>query len=577
MCGARGGAAGMARGNTRFEVQVFKTDHWVLGSVFEGEDEARHHARTLLSGGRAEGVRVLKDWCRADGRHVETEVYTEFRSVSRAILAAPLDEAPRLCSAAADLYALDARIAINRLLRNYTQRIVVTPTELLHHHGEIKRLSDRDSLLAGAVGRAAALQADKGGLDGRARRDELFGFVDALTGRAHAAAARRDLPDLDHVELGDAWEALRGEGAEEQAFLARVALARSLVPTRNWLAKLDRLAEMAQREADAPEPLALVDGLIADVLGAPAVAQDLLGRQNGLAEALCALLDLSRGRLDPAGRPDDDRAVRLSELLAFHDLEDTRRVLLDMVRRQLRGTAPLARAGPAAEETGFRNILLRTITPSGVLGGPPMADALVQRALRFQEAGGTTGRRQAMAAVAGWLPAGAAQVRFLIALAGSESAAVHQDDIARLLDRAVEGGDALARFVDPAAAVIANLEALTGLYADVADAAINPMLRQRVADRIDDLLVQYIERSRVVERLDNPSDILRHRAIRLMQLCAPGTLKSRRALDVVRRRVVQHLRQPEFDRRFVEDIADPALQRKALRDFYQLLAQAGLR
>jgi len=102
-------------------------------------------------------------------------------------------------------------------------------------------------------------------------------------------------------------------------------------------------------------------------------------------------------------------------------------------------------------------------------------------------------------------------------------------------------------------------------------------LRRQIADNVDDLLCAYIVNSRVVERMDNPDDILRHRANRLMQLCAPGTLRSRKALEMVRQRIVAHLRQPDFERRYVEDIADPAMQAKLLRDFFRLLGEAGFR
>jgi hypothetical protein len=95
--------------------------------------------------------------------------------------------------------------------------------------------------------------------------------------------------------------------------------------------------------------------------------------------------------------------------------------------------------------------------------------------------------------------------------------------------------------------------------------------------RIDDLLVGYIEVSKIIERLDDPTAILRYRAIRLIQLCASGALESPRALDVARRRVIEHLRQPRFEEEFVADIEDPETRAKALKDFYDLLMRAGFR
>ncbi|NYZ14795.1 hypothetical protein HL658_19790 [Azospirillum sp. RWY-5-1] len=568
----------MLRGGLQFEVQVYKTDHWVLSAVFPTEDEARRHGSSLLSAARAEGIRVVKDWTRIDGRHVETEIHTEFRAATKAMTVAPVDEAPQVCTALPDYYAADSRMMMTRILRNYTERLVVTPTEILHNHGELKRLLDKDNLVPLAVGRIAALQAEKAGMDGRTRRDEIYDAVNRMTERARLAGQRNDLPEIGAAGFAEAIERLSGEEPEERAFLGKVVLSRDLVQMRNWFAKLDFLGELVQQDGGAGgEPLALLDGAMADVMVAPSVAQELLGMQSGLGEALCNLIDLSRGRLDPGDRGEDDRALRVSELLAFHDLEETRGAVLDLVRRQLKGTAPLQRRDPSAERDAFDIVLARTATPQGVVGGGSMAEALVQRYMRFLEAGGATGRRQAIVEVTGRIEDGKDRVRFLIALTQSEIGRQHRQDIAAQLAELTTGPGALARFVKAGHPIKENLEALTALYGEVSASPLPEPMRNDVSDAIDGLLVTYIVGTKVVERLDNPTDLLRHRANRLMQLCSPGTLQSRKALAIVRQRVVNHLRQPNFEHAYVADIADPILQQKALRDFYKLLGQAGFR
>ncbi|WP_029009820.1 hypothetical protein [Azospirillum halopraeferens] len=575
-----GDAGGMAVGRNSYEVQVYKVDHWVLDTRFEDEAQARDYGKKLLWSARAEGYRVVRDWQRPDGRHVETELVSEFRGRGAdAIAVSPIDEAPDVCHRMEEYYGVESRMVMNRLLRGYTERMVVTPTEIMHNYGELKRLRDKDSLVPSAVGRVAALQADRCGGDGRARRDEIFAVVDAMTERARTASARKDLPQIARTGIRPAYEALGDAPApEERDFLARVVLSRDLVQMRNWLAKLDFLSELVREDGGLTDrPLVLVDGVIADVLGAPSVVQDLLGTQRNLAEALCSVMDLSRGRLSPAGRSDDDRALQLSELLAFHDLDETRRVLVDLVRRQLRGTPALNRADPGGERDAFDRVLAAASGPDGLFGGPAMAEALVRRYMRFLEAGGAPGRRQAIAEVPARLPDAADRVRFLMALAGSDIGRGHAAEVGDALERLTGDAGAFARFVDRNRPIKDNLEALTRLYRQVAGSALAEPLRGRLADNVDDLLCAYIQNSRVVERLDNPEDVLRLRANRLIQLCAPGTLQSRKALDIVRRRVIDHLRQPNFERRYVADIVDPAMQQRALRDFYALLGQAGFR
>lgn len=574
----------MAGGRSSYEVQVYKTDHWVIDTRFDAEAEACAYGKRMLSGGRIEGYRVVRDWRRADGRHVETEIASEFRSRSTAITVSPIDETPALCGTVDQCYGVESRMVMNRLLRGYVERLVVTPTEIMHNHQELKRLLDKDNLVPTAVGRVAALQAEKAGLDGRERRDTLYGLLDTVTERTRRASARKDLPDIGAHGFRAACGTLGArEAPDEVPFLARVVLSRDLVQMRNWLAKLDFLSELVRRDGGtADEPLSILDGVIADVLGAPSVARELLGEQRSLAEALCSLIDLSRGRLDPRGRREDDRALALSELLAFNDLDQTRHVLLDLVRRQVKGTQPLHRADPEAEREAFERLVAAAMAPNGVTGGGitgggPMAEALVLRGLRFLEAGGATGRRQAIGEVLARLPDAKDRVRVLIALTDSELGRQHREDIAATLRGLTGDADALPRFVDRGLPIKDNLAALTGLYLQVVESAMPEPLRSELAESLDELLVGYIVKNRVVERLDNPDDLLRHRANRLILLCAPGTLRSRKALSMVRRRVVEHLRQPNFEQRYVADILEPGMQQKALRDFYRLLGEAGFR
>jgi len=89
------------------------------------------------------------------------------------------------------------------------------------------------------------------------------------------------------------------------------------------------------------------------------------------------------------------------------------------------------------------------------------------------------------------------------------------------------------------------------------------------------LLASFIEQSKIVERLDDPSASLRLRATRLVQFCASDALTRAKASKIARDRVVSHLRQPNFDQHFVADLPDPAEHAPALKSFYGLLKQAG--
>ena len=66
------------------------------------------------------------------------------------------------------------------------------------------------------------------------------------------------------------------------------------------------------------------------------------------------------------------------------------------------------------------------------------------------------------------------------------------------------------------------------------------------------------------------------RATMLVQFLASNVLSGNKAVAMSRDRVISHLRQPEFEKKFIADIPDPSQHASALRDFHTLLRSAGL-
>lgn len=557
-----------------FEVQVYRADHWVIDTRCAAEEEARSLARRLLAERGAEGVRVVREWPRPDGSVVERELFTEFRDAGGRIAVAQIDEAPRRCENLDDFYAPDARVAVSRLFKTYIERLVVTPTEMLHNHAELRRVLDKDDLVPSAVSRVAQMQAGK---DSRARRDEIQGMLDRMGARARAAAGLRELPLVSKAGWSRTVEVAAGLGPpEDRDFLALVALSGESARVRSWPGKVEFLAEVLEREPEmGARPLALLDGAVADLLGVTPAVQGLLGAQPNLARALDCLADLGRGALAEPPPGSEAGTMRLNALFAARPLETSRRAMADWMRRQVKGPSPLVRNDPGGERDAFCRLVARLVSRDGVLGGPGMAEALAVRYGRFLEAGGATGRRQSIEGVASACPDGWHAAVYLLALAGSETGRLHAEEVRVHLDALVGDPAGHARVTAPSATIKENLERLTALYEAAEAAPLPEGERRRLADQVDALIAGYIVSQRVVERLDNPADPLRHRAIRLMQMCTPGVLTSRRALGIVRERVIGHLRQPNFEQKYVADIADPALRERALRDFFTLLHRAG--
>lgn len=545
-------------------------------TVCAEEKAARDVAGKFFADKKCAGARIIRNWLRADGRMVETEVACQTRTIrdDGVIHLAPIESAPPRCESQQAYYAHESRDIINRLFRVYLDRVHLTPTELLHTFREIKRLQNKDLLVPSAADRVAYLQTRDGGKqDSKARRDEILTSVEGLANRARQADGRV-LPKLTGT-FGAMMAAIENAPTpDDRDFLALVVLTRDLAAARSWGGKMERLCRLALEETDA-HALDLLDGAMADLLSTD-VVQEILGWQPGLGAAICRMADLADGAMPIEKSDARELADPLNRLLSQGKLPTCRAVLVDRIHRQIRSPNPLYRSDSTREMTEFNRLLERMVTLTGFYQGVETATALTIRYGRLVEQGGAAGRRAAIAGLFCAMPDRALGVIYLCELARSEFAAEHAPDMAEQFDQVVST-QTLAQFCHRALTPKDRLHRATAAHAAILASPYVRDMRERIAGHIDSLLETYLVEEQIIERLDHPGSPLRERATRLVQFCSAGLLPQGRALNRARERILALLRQPNFDVHFVDGIDSADMAQKILRDFYQVLLKAGFR
>ena len=565
----------MAR-QENFELQVFQSDHWVTQGFSNNERDARKQAQGLLANPNYGGVRVVRDVMRAGGKESSVVIFTQMREATKELIRAqPIDEAP-MCRVAADLHTVDARNTMQRVLRQYIDKMVLTPTEIMHNHRELKRVLDFEALVPAAVSRVAALQAKEAGEEPAKRNRALFEMINDLHEQARLAAERPNLPELSQsTDLNGVVVRLEKlVGPEQIDFFALVCLSKDLSQTRSWLGKLERLLGLLKDDGN-PRSRSLVDRVASDIFGSTNGLRDMLGRQPDLSTALCQLIDIIEGRFTPKGEETPEVTGQLARYLSSRDLVETRLALLRSVKRQLKGSAPLTHGEGEQQRKAYRDVALRLLRNGTILGGGAMADALALGYQRFVEEGGATGRRNATARCASTLDTSADQIRVMLALLEGELGAEHKDEFVGRIDSLIRRADSVNALTTPSLPPRDKMQQTALLHKALVASSLPEPQRAELADRVDTLLANFVEQSKIVERLDDPSASLRLRATRLVQFCASDALTRGKASKVAREHVVAHLRQPNFEQLFVADIAAPAERSAALKSFYGLLKQAG--
>ncbi len=569
----------MSGGRAEFEILALRDERWVLDETRETESAARQIAKTIINKPRVGGVRIIKSWKRADGQVTETVIHEEQRQVVDApVTIVPIDDAPQ-CSKLNDFYELDSRLTMGRLLRKYVEQVFLTPTELLHNYKALKKFQDADTLYPSAVDRVATVQAKASGTDAKARRDELHKFAAQATVRVRKVEESGSLPDFKGTDFKAAYDRIkRTAPPDEASYLALVVLCRDLVQHRDWLAKLARIAELIQPEGD-DEILQLFDRVMADLVATPSALQDILGQHRNLAAALGAIIELHDNGQAAEKSDARDEIAKIGPLIASGQMRETRLSLIERLCRQLGSPAPLSKNDPSKERDAIKEIVAKLFRADGILGGPDAAAAMTKRFVYLQEGGGLSALKNSVGGVVSTMKDMLDRVIYLLELAKSELGKDLRETISDQLSKLIEVND-LNSLAPGAKDVTEKLLAVKRIFETLKGEGSNGLPdaeRQRLVERLDTLLAEFIKREGIIEKLDNPSAPLRDRAMRLVEFCGSGILPDGRALRAARERVVTHLRQPNFDRAFIEGLTDPAKCAELLREFHGRLVRAGFR
>jgi hypothetical protein len=559
---------------TKYEVRRQRGAAWDTLRVFDKEEDAKKFADTAFSDRNVAAVNVVRDWTRADGMHIEKIVHALTRTVEDKPVQIQAIEDVGACDGIEEFYNLNARLTMARLLKQYLDDQAITVTEILHSFRDGKRLMDKDNLISAGVGMVANLQAKGPGAS--ERRKAIYDTLDQMLRRARDAESLA-LPDLKEKPLFEALASI-AQGApspEERNFRARVMMTRHLSNGRGYLGKLEIL--MTLLSAELPESQsALLDGIMADICQNTAVVQEILGNQPNLAGALVSLIDLATGKLNVARLNPDSMAVRLNQIFEKPGFDDSRYTLLDWVKRQLKGTGPLNRRDPAGENDAFMVVFKRLSQDDAWTGGPTMTEALTLRFARRIQEGGATGRRKAIKGMLDLCDQPTSKLAYLMALIGSDMAVELRSDILMMMKDLIQSKDSVQLFFGRNEGIADKLRRVTNLFIKAGTLALEPSEKDEIRERLDDLLARYVVEAKIVEAMDDATKSLRIRAMRLVQFCTSGALVQGRALKLAQQRVIEQLRQPNFERAFVADLPDEKSRATALTDFFVMLKKAGL-
>ena len=568
-----------------FEILALHGDTWQIDATVNKKSEIEEVASQILGESGVSGVRVVHDSILIEKSINDLEeedfVFEKIKdAVQEKIFVGEIDTAPN-CEVADDLLKPDALTTLNRLFRKYLDKNNITAMEVIHNGKEIKRLNDADTLVPSAVGKVAKIQSENSDASSNDRRDILFEFMQEITNKANQAE-ERGLPAIKKTSFTEAISELKKTASEgELQYLLNVIIAKELIDTRSYWGKLLQTIRWAS-DLDDPGVEAALDRFVADILANNSVIQDLLGDQLDLGSAVIEMLDLGSGSLE-TGELDELQEegmewtkAKLNQIMARPSFKISQLILLERAEQQIAGSGKLSKEGETGEKERFNAILDRVITKDEVLGGAQMAEALTERQTRLINKGGLTGLKEAINTLIPSLRSPARKIALLLSLASSKMA---EDKLEQFIQEHIETllikPSSISGIVSPDLPPNRKMEQITSSFYQIEKSQLDQELKDKITARLDDILASYLEESKIIEKIDNPSRPMHLRAMMLVGMCQSEMLPRGKASNIARDVITKHLKKPDFNTELVAQV-DEAEKDNVIARFQSQLKRAGI-
>ena len=568
-----------------FEILALHGDTWQIDATVNQKSEIEEVASQILGESGVSGVRVVHDSILIEKSITDLEeedfVFEKIKdAVQEKIFVGEIDTAPN-CEVADDLLKPDALTTLNRLFRKYLDKNNITAMEVIHNGKEIKRLNDADTLVPSAVGKVAKIQSENSDSSSNERRDILFEFMQEITNKANQAE-ERGLPAIKKTSFTEAISELKKTASEgELQYLLNVIIAKELIDTRSYWGKLLQTIRWAS-DLDDPGAEAALDRFIADILANNSVIQDLLGDQLDLGSAVIEMLDLGSGSLETVELDElqeegmDWTKAKLNQIMARPSFKISQLILLERAEQQIAGSGKLSKEGETGEQERFNAILDRVITKDEVLGGAQMAEALTERQTRLINKGGLTGLKEAINTLIPSLRSPARKIALLLSLATSKMA---EDKLEQFIQEHIETllikPSSISGIVSPDLPPNRKMEQITSSFYQIENSQLEQALKDKITARLDDILASYLEESKIIEKIDNPSRPMHLRAMMLVGMCQSEMLPRGKASNIARDVITEHLKKPDFNTELVAQV-DEAEKDNVIARFQSQLKRAGI-
>ncbi len=328
----------MSKPEIHYEVLGGNGNSWTIVDIAHDEKSAREEATRVFATGKFPAVKVLKE--KYDPKHntyTTIEIFFQGRKVKKSKFESTSNFP---CWKPADLYSYEGRRTIGLSFKSVLESWQISPTELIHHAEYYYKLDNTGTMVQSAVQRAAVSQVSGTDTSVQERMKQIYSVIDQAVERL------KKVEPLAPKFKGDISEVLAQlEGKTGGEFLLICTITQHFKSLDTIRQKLAAILEMVYNEQNEML-LKISDNMVSEYLGHASTLMELLGKKQGLGEALLTVAYLIRGELRDkfakAGEPIDRELEIIDSFFASGLFPNTRAMLISRITKELEGGSKLA-------------------------------------------------------------------------------------------------------------------------------------------------------------------------------------------------------------------------------------------
>lgn len=571
---------------------------WNAEAIVPDKAEAIERANDLKRQKGNDAVKVMYvSFNNAVGAFVEQEILLLGARPSPARAYGDGLDAGSPCRSMEQIFSLQSRQAIRRVMRQWLDAQRLTAVELLHLPEYINKFEASGTMLQSAVQRTAMAQAGAYKVDVNSRQRELYSLFDQISAKAKAMWRAEKIPLIQNDDLDDLVSRLGNEIDKDKEYIFNASLANWLRRYKSAPEKLMALLEMATRTKQTAT-IGHLDGFLTDFLEDANAIAKLIGDQSSLGEAVLRLA----GLVNPGAaveaviavpvaveledrEPGDeiyDVAQRDDEIPEHPAIEEFRA----MVRR---GSFPKCRKSLVyrIEQTLNGN---RTLTGNGVLAearllrllhdrlcdadGNMNFDTDLVKAFEDRSHGYVSSNSIGNMLEGELLPL--KRISILLEAELGIYSTLGQRRIGDYILAILNEPENQATLRHPETPPAIHMRNLGGIQRLIMKSHLSDAQKEESSLILDDICTEILGREQILAKIADRSSSNIDECMSILKLCAAGAFTEVRAADIARQRATAVMRAPGFAEAFLRRANGKAEMGKMLVELETLMTRAGI-